>query len=167
MFFLFWKLEWYISFHTSCVLKNIFKKFMQFLQLMQLIYIFLIDQIVNFLLCWFYWICICIYVYIGIFQQTICCFRTVEAFCRSFKEMKKSFLVSHFTPGCGENETVPSALNKQFLQYNLSVIQLLMYVLFITKIWFTFQYNFMRYAQFFQKSYWILALSVSLCPTLR
>ena len=134
---------------------------------MQLIYIFLIDQIVNFLLCWFYWICICIYVYIGIFQQTICCFRTAEAFCRSFKEMKKSFLVSHFTPGCGENETVPSALNKQFLQYNLSVIQLLMYVFFIAKIWFTFQYNFMRYAQFFQESYWILALSVSLCPTLR
>ena len=134
---------------------------------MQLIYIFLIDQIVNFLLCWFYWICICIYVYIGIFQQTVCCFRTAEAFCRSFKEMKKSFLVSHFTPGCGENETVPSALNKQFLQYNLSVIQLLMYVLFITIIWFTFQYNFMRYAQFFQESYWILALSVSLCPTLR
>ena len=134
---------------------------------MQLIYIFLIDQVVNFLLCWFYWMCICIYVYIGIFQQTICCFRTAEAFCRSFKEMKKSFLVSHFTPGCGENETVPSALNKQFLQYNLSVIQLLMYVLFITIIWFTFQYNFMRYAQFFQESYWILALSVSLCPTLR
>ena len=103
---------------------------MQLLQLMQLIYIFLIDQIVNFLLCWFYWICICIYVYIGIFQQTICCFRTAEAFCRSFKEMKKSFLVSHFTPGCGENETVPSALNKQFLQYNLSIIQLLMYVFF-------------------------------------
>ena len=134
---------------------------------MQLIYIFLIDQVVNFLLCWFYWMCICIYVYIGIFQQTVCCFRTAEAFCRSFKEMKKSFLVSHFTPGCGENETVPSALNKQFLQYNLSVIQLLMYVLFITIIWFTFQYNFMRYAQFFQESYWILALSVSLCPTLR
>ena len=134
---------------------------------MQLIYIFLIDQVVNFLLCWFYWMCICIYVYIGIFQQTICCFRTAEAFCRSFKEMKKSFLVSHFTPGCGENETVPSALNKQFLQYNLSVIQLLMYVLFITIIWFTFQYNFMRYTQFFQESYWILALSVSLCPTLR
>ena len=139
---------------------------MQLLQLVQLIYIFLIDQIVNFLLCWFYWMCICIYVYIGIFQQTICCFRTAEAFCRSFKEMKKSFLVSHFTPGYGENETVPSALNKQFLQYNLSVIQLLMYVLFITIIWFTFQYNFMRYAQFFQESYWILALSVSLCPTL-
>ena len=140
---------------------------MQLLQLMQLIYIFLIDQVVNFLLGWFYWMCICIYVYIGIFQQTVCCFRTAEAFCRSFKEMKKSFLVSHFTPGCGENETVPSALNKQFLQYNLSVIQLLMYVLFITIIWFTFQYNFMRYAQFFQESYWILALSVSLCPTLR
>ena len=134
---------------------------------MQLIYIFLIDEIVNFLLGWFYWICICIYVYIGIFQQTICCFRTAEAFCRSFKEMEKSFLVSHFTPGCGENETVPSALNKQFLQYNLSVIQLLMYVFFITIIWFNFQYNFMRYAQFFQESYWILALSISLCPTLR
>ena len=26
MFFLFWKLEWYIIFHTSCVLKNIFLK---------------------------------------------------------------------------------------------------------------------------------------------
>ena len=25
MFLLFWKLEWYISFHTSCVLRNILK----------------------------------------------------------------------------------------------------------------------------------------------
>ena len=42
-----------------------------------------------------------------------------------------------------------------------------MYVLFILIVWITFQYNFMRYALFFQELYWILALSVSLYPTLR
>ena len=42
-----------------------------------------------------------------------------------------------------------------------------MYVLFTPIVWFTFQYNFMPYAQFFQELCWVLALSVSLCPTLR
>ena len=41
-----------------------------------------------------------------------------------------------------------------------------MYVLFIPIVWFTFQYNFMHYAQFFQEFYWVLAISVSLWPTL-
>ena len=81
--------------------------------------------------------------------------------------MKKVFWVSHFTPDSGANETVSSVLNKQFLQYKLNGIQLLMYVLFIPIVWFTFQYKFMYYAQFFQELYWVLALSVSLCPTLR
>ena len=46
-------------------------------------------------------------------------------------------------------------------------MQLLMYVLFIPIVSFTFQYNFMYYAQFFQELYRVLVLSVSLCPTLR
>ena len=41
-----------------------------------------------------------------------------------------------------------------------------MCVLFIPIVWFTFQYNFMHYAQFFQQLYWVLTQSVSLCPTL-
>ena len=45
--------------------------------------------------------------------------------------MPMVFWVSHFTSDCGANETVPSASNKQFLQYNLKGIQLLMYMLFI------------------------------------
>ena len=62
--------------------------------------------------------------------------------------MKKAFWVSHFTPDSGANETVSSVSNKQFLQYKLNGIQLLMYVLFIPIVWFTFQYKFMYYAQF-------------------
>ena len=36
-----------------------------------------------------------------------------------------------------------------------------MYVLFTPIARFTFQYNFMHYAQFFQELYWVLALRVS------
>ena len=68
--------------------------------------------------------------------------------------------MSYFTPGCGANETVFPASNKQILQYKLNGIQVLMYVLFIPIVWFIFQYNFMHYAQFFQELHWILALSV-------
>ena len=77
--------------------------------------------------------------------------------------MKKSFLGVSFYPGCGANETV----SLQFLQYKLNGIQLLLYVLFIAIVWFTFQYNFMHDTQFFEELYGILALSVSLCPALR
>ena len=97
--------------------------------------------------------------YLCIYRQTICCFRNSSAFCRSFKEIKKRFFwVSHFTPDCGAIETVFPVSNKQFLQYNLKGIQLLMYMLFIPIVWFAFQYNFMHYTQFFKESYW-----VSLC----
>ena len=51
------------------------------------------------------------------------------------------------------------------MQYELNGLQVLMYVLFIPIVWFTFQYNFMHYAQFFQDLCWALTLSVSLCPT--
>ena len=61
-------------------------------------------------------------------------------------------MISHFTP--------------RFLQNKLNGMQLLMYVLFIPIVWFTFQYNLMHYASFFQELYWVLALGVSLCPTL-
>ena len=61
-------------------------------------------------------------------------------------------MISHFTP--------------DFLQNKLNGMQLLMYVLFIPIVWFTFQYNLMHYASFFQELYWVLALGVSLCPTL-
>ena len=81
--------------------------------------------------------------------------------------MKKCFWMPHFTPDCGANETVPPASNQQFLQYKLNGIQLLMYVLFISIVSFTLQYSFMHYAQFFQELDWVLALSVSLCHTLR
>ena len=80
--------------------------------------------------------------------------------------MKKRFLGVSFYPGLWGKWDSPPCL-KQFLQYKLNGIQLLMYVLFIPIVWFTFQYNFIHYAQFFQELYWILALSVSLCPALR
>ena len=73
-------------------------------------------------------------------------------------------MTHHFTPDCVSNETVPPASNEQFLKYKLNGIQFLMYVLFIPTVWFTFHYNFMHYSQFFQELYWVLALSVSLCP---
>ena len=74
--------------------------------------------------------------------------------------------MSHFTPDCGANKTVLPASSKQFLQYKLNGMPLLMRVLFIPIVWFTFQYNFIHYAQLFQELHWVLALSVSLCPTL-
>ena len=79
---------------------------------------------------------------------------------------KKVFWVSHFTPDCGVNETVPPASYLIFLQYELNGLQLLTCVLFIPIEWFTFQYNFMHYVQVFQELYWVLILRVS-CPTLR
>ena len=42
-----------------------------------------------------------------------------------------------------------------------------MCALFIPIVWFTFQYNVIHYARYFQVFYWVLTLSVSLCSTLR
>ena len=76
------------------------------------------------ILCWsgiindFFILLIYIYVYIGIFQQTICCSHTPQAFCRNFKQLKNFFWVSHFTPDCEANERVPLPLTKYFYNMN-------------------------------------------------
>ena len=80
---------------------------------------------------------------------------------------EKVFWVSHFTPDCGANETVPPASYYIFLQYELNGLQLLTCVLFIQIVWFTIQYNFMHYARFFQEFHWVLTLSVSYWLMLR
>ena len=54
----------------------------------------------------------------------------------------KAFWVYHFTQDCEANETVVLPQANNFLQYKLNGIQLLMYVLFISIVWSTFQYNF-------------------------
>ena len=80
--------------HKFCILlvfwRTFLKKFMQLLWLMQLIYIVLIDQIVNFSLCWFYAL-----------------FVIRKHFVEVLGRWKNVFWVSHFTPDCGTNETVP------------------------------------------------------------
>ena len=106
-------------------------------------------------------------VYMYLFHKQYAVFVLPRYFLEVLRRWKKVFWVSHFAPDYGANETVPPASNKQFLQYKRNGIQLLMYMLFIQIVWFTFQYNFMHYSQFFQELYWVLALSVSLCPALR
>ena len=108
-----------------------------------------------------------IYVYIGIYQQAICCFHTPWTFCRSFKQMKESFWRDIFYPRFGgKRDSSPCFILTNF-KNEPDGLQHLMYVLFILIVWFTFQYNCTHCWQFFQALYWVLELSVSLCLTLR
>ena len=51
-----------------------------------------------------------IYIYLGIFHQAICCLHIPQSFCRSFKQMKKSFLSVSFYPGLrGKRDSTPAS----------------------------------------------------------
>ena len=107
-----------------------------------------------------------IFIYIIIFLQTIYYFRTPllpKHFVEVLRRWKKVFGYL-ILPGLWGKWDRPTVSNQQCLQYKLNGIQPLMYVLFIPIVWFTFQFNFMNYAQYFQELYWVLALSASLCP---
>ena len=60
-----------------------------------------------------------IYVYIGILKQTICCFHTPYAFCRSFKQLKKIFYVCLILPRIvGQNRDSALPHTKYFYNMN-------------------------------------------------
>ena len=114
--FLFSKLEWYVSFQTFRVFKNIFwKKYAAFAA-------FLYScnaQIVNFHLCWFYRMYTCIYVYIlTFFNKQYAVFVIPKHFVEVLRRWKKVFWVSHFTPTCRANETVPLSQTNNFYNIN-------------------------------------------------
>ena len=129
-----------------------------------IIYIVLIDQIVNFQLQTVRCKLIYIYVYIVIYQQ-ICCFHTLWAFWRSFKQMKKIFWGVWFYPGLwSKRDSHPCLLLTNFTIWTGRATILNVCVVYPNSMIYV-PVQFKESMRFFKELSWVLALSVSLCPT--